>query len=303
MIDERYLKQVELLIRILPEVAAIPAFALHGGTAINLFHFNMPRLSVDIDLTLVPHGDRSDDLNKIAEELRQLSKRLLHIIPDLTITAPKMAGNDYKLFCRNRNGLVKIEVNTINRGIMASVVNRSLSEKAQNTFNIYVELNTVPEAQLFGGKIIAALDRQHPRDIFDTKNLLDAGQLNEEIMDGVIFCMFSSKRPLHELLDLNFIDQTKVLANQFLGMTYETFTYEMFVLERERLVKAILSNLNDKHKNLIMSFGRNEPQWSLGDWGDFPGIKWKLENQKKMQKINRSKYLTSLNLLEFSLFK
>ena len=122
MIDEKYLKQVELLLRILPDVAAIPAFALHGGTAINLFHFNMPRLSVDIDLTLVPHGDRADDLNKIAEELRQLSKRLLHIMPDLTITAPEIAGNDYKLFCRNRNGLVKIEVNTINRGIMAPVV-------------------------------------------------------------------------------------------------------------------------------------------------------------------------------------
>ncbi len=46
-----YRKQVELLVRTIPNVAEEKCFALKGGTAINLFIRNMPRLSVDIDLT------------------------------------------------------------------------------------------------------------------------------------------------------------------------------------------------------------------------------------------------------------
>ena len=46
---DTYAKQVMLLLEILPDVAEEKNFALHGGTAINLFHLNMPRVSVDRD--------------------------------------------------------------------------------------------------------------------------------------------------------------------------------------------------------------------------------------------------------------
>ena len=55
--NEAYTKQVKLLLDVLPEVAREEHFALHGGTAINLFVRDMPRLSVDIDLTYVLIGE------------------------------------------------------------------------------------------------------------------------------------------------------------------------------------------------------------------------------------------------------
>lgn len=55
----KYTRQVELLVKVIPEVAKEKMFALHGGTAINLFLHNMPRLSVDIDLTYIGFEDRS----------------------------------------------------------------------------------------------------------------------------------------------------------------------------------------------------------------------------------------------------
>ena len=46
--NEVYLRQTGLLMNVLPEVARESCFALYGGTAINLFVLNMPRLSIDI---------------------------------------------------------------------------------------------------------------------------------------------------------------------------------------------------------------------------------------------------------------
>lgn len=76
MSDKDYRKQVELLIQVLPEVAKEPKFALHGGTAINLFVRNMPRLSVDIDLTYIPIQNRQDSLNGIKKTLEEIKSRI-----------------------------------------------------------------------------------------------------------------------------------------------------------------------------------------------------------------------------------
>jgi len=66
-----YRQQVSLLLSVLPEVAKERCFALHGGTAINLFIRNMPRLSVDIDLTYLPIENREPSLKNIAEALQR----------------------------------------------------------------------------------------------------------------------------------------------------------------------------------------------------------------------------------------
>ena len=66
---DRYKKQVALLIRIMPSVYRIKDFAVHGGTAINLFHKNMPRNSVDIDLTYITIESRNVSLNTINTKL------------------------------------------------------------------------------------------------------------------------------------------------------------------------------------------------------------------------------------------
>jgi hypothetical protein len=74
--DKIYKKQVSLLLNVLPEVAKEKDFALHGGTAINLFVRDMPRLSVDIDLTYLPVDERTTSLTTIAEALRRIQMNL-----------------------------------------------------------------------------------------------------------------------------------------------------------------------------------------------------------------------------------
>ena len=69
---DKYKKQVALLIRIMPSVYRIKEFAVHGGTAINLFHKNLPRYSVDIDITYIPVQDRATSLRNINDRLLEV---------------------------------------------------------------------------------------------------------------------------------------------------------------------------------------------------------------------------------------
>lgn len=299
--NDRYLGNVRLLLRILPEINKIEEFALHGGTAINLFHNNMPRLSVDIDLTYIPYSDRETDLNRIKELLEMLSIRLSKIIPGITIRRQPDFTEDVKLFCNQGHQQVKIEVNTINRGLIAETEDIQLCTRAKQVFNMYCNMRIVPIEQLFGGKIIAALDRQHPRDIFDTMNFLNLHTFDDRIIKGFLFCLFSSKRPISEILQPNFADQSNLIETQFIGMTDLTFSNEMFISERIRLLETLKSNLLDSHKEIILKFSEGEPNWNLGDWSTFPGIAWKMRNIIKLKTENPAKFHRELSAVKHSL--
>lgn len=274
----------------MPEIYRFKDFALHGGTAINLFHHNIPRLSVDIDLTYITFHSRVEDLNQIRLFLENLAKQLVRTIPEIQTKIPAKNGDDFKLICTLKTAMVKVEVNTINRGILSTPEVHILSQEATELFEMFFEMQLVPTSQLFGGKIVAALDRQHPRDLFDTKQLLDRSGLTDEVMIGFIFCLLSSKRPIHEILDPAPIDQKAALENQFKGMTRMPFTYEMYESERERLINAILRNLNNDHKLLLESFSEGQPIWINDDWSKFPGIAWKLKNIRILKSKNQEKF-------------
>lgn len=296
--EVHFVKQVELLLRVAPEISRIEEFALHGGTAINLFFHNMPRLSVDIDLTYIPVNNRINDLRNISLLLSKLSERLKKTVPAIQIQSKYRGDNEEKLFCRLNNHEVKIEVNTINRGILGPVEHRILCNAAQEKFNSFFEMKLVPIGQLFGGKIVAALDRQHPRDIFDTMHMLNNTGLTNQIMIGFLFCLFSSNRPFAELLNPNLIDQVSVIENQFNGMTKVRFDLHSFEKERERLIRTIKEKLTDNQKEMIISVARGEPVWLYEDWGRFPGIAWKLRNIEKLKKINGAKFKSQVDDLD-----
>lgn len=296
--DGQYVKQVALLLRIIPELNKMPEFAMHGGTAINLFHHNMPRLSVDIDLTYIPFDTREKDLQNIALLLKKLSAILIKTIPGIRINEGSKYEEEMKLFCRHKNVEVKIEVNTINRGLMGPSEQYPLCSAAQDLFKLFCEMNIVSTAQLFGGKMVAALDRQHPRDLFDTKKLFDKTNFTPELMQGFLFCLFSSKRPLNEILDPNFLNQESVLANQFAGMSVEAFNYTMLENERKRLIVSIHKNLTSEQKQMILSFANGQPDWHNENWGNFPGIAWKLKNINILKQRYPVKFRDQITKLE-----
>lgn len=239
-----YAQKVELLLRLVPIIMDEGVFAVHGGSAINLFLKNLPRYSVDIDLTYIPLADRATsiaDINLHLKSICEKAKRAfkgMHIVPKLDIC---------KLLCEYQGRQVKVEVNQTKRGIVGGdVLTLPLSDKAQNEFSLYCEAKIVPLTLLYGGKIAAALSRQHPRDLFDVKYM---GLPLSDCREGLIFCLLGSDRPIHESLAPSLIDQREAMANQFDGMTDIPFTYDEFEATRSKLIddmKAIITEDNLK---------------------------------------------------------
>ncbi len=133
MNNEAYKNQVSLLIRIIPSVYRIKAFAVHGGTAINLFHQNMPRYSVDIDLTYIPIQERVESWETINRHLVSLKASIEKTIPGVRVIHKAAV---LKLLCTKDGATVKIEVNGTKRGIIGQVEERLLCEKARSEFNM-----------------------------------------------------------------------------------------------------------------------------------------------------------------------
>jgi hypothetical protein len=284
---------------ILPEVAKEDVFALHGGTAINLFCLNMPRLSVDIDLTYIPASDSRDaDFRQIRSALERIKERFRKQIPTISFADPIRAEEDLKLICTTSDAMVKIEVNQINRGIIAGTDTSILCDKAQETFDKFCEVRTVSQKQLWGGKINAALDRQHPRDLFDARNLVNEIGYSTDIKEGVIFFMLCGKRPIHELLNPNPIDQSAIFDSQFNGMTDNSFGYDEYQTTREQLIKIVNESLTPEDKKFLLAFSKGEPDWSIVNYSKLPAIKWKLLNINKLKDRNPQKYNEQVEILE-----
>lgn len=286
--NDLYRKQVALLLRILPSVYRIEDFAVHGGTAINLFHCNMPRYSVDIDLTYIPIEEREQSIGKINDNLLMLKSMIEKSIQEIKVVhKPEVL----KLLCTKAGAMVKIEVNGTKRGVIEPVKMLNLCEKAQKEFNMTCVARTVSYGQLYGGKIAAALGRQHPRDLFDCQDI-DSNTF-EKVKNGFMFCLLGSDKPIVESLNPNPIDQKDALENQFEGMTDVPFSYNDYEKARNNLVKTVNDALNGNDKRFLLSFEAGNPDWALccaGDLSRFPSIQWKLQNINMLKTINPKKY-------------
>lgn len=302
MISSAYRSQVDLLLQLLPYIGREESLALKGGTAINLFERDMPRLSVDIDLTYLPLEGRSESLSHISQALTRIKDNLEAAIPGIRVRlSPQNKGQEAKLICQLRQALVKVEVNTIIRGQLWPVRSMQLSQSAQDEFGKFAIAQVVSQAELYGGKVCAALDRQHPRDLFDVDQLFSHEGLTPNIRQGFIATLLGHSRPMHELLRPNFLDQQKVFVTQFAGMSRVPFTYEQFEGTRKRLMEQVHSHLSDDDRALLLSFKRGEPDWSLfpvSHLKDIPAVQWKLANIRKLKEGSPKKHAQQLAALE-----
>lgn len=289
-----YKEQVRLLLRILPVIYREEDFAVHGGTAINLFIKNLPRYSVDVDLTYIPLGSRDESLAEIDKKLAAISQQLQRAVPDINI---RPVPN--KLLCTLRRSTVKIEVNGIKRGIIGPTIDLPLCDKAQAEFGMYCKAKIVPIEQLYGGKIAAALSRQHPRDLFDY-NYMEPDKI-DRLRRGFMFALLGSDKPFIESLAPHAINQQEALENQFRGMTDIPFTYENYETAREKLIAFINAMLNEEDKAFLVSFEEGDPQWeksAYSDFRDFPSVQWKLLNVNKLKTQNSAKHRQEVDRLK-----
>jgi predicted nucleotidyltransferase component of viral defense system len=299
--NEAYRKQVVLLIRMMPLVYNVEDFAVHGGTAINLFVKNMPRYSVDIDLTYLPLKSREESLKEINNHLADLKHQIEKSIPGVRVVH-KLAV--WKLLCTKDGAMVKIEVNGTKRGIIGMVENRMLCQKAQMEFLMECTARTVPFSLLYGGKIAAALSRQHPRDLFDCKYM----EINsfEEVKNGLLFYLLGSDKPIIESLQPNLLNQKGALQNQFRGMSDAAFDYADFEVTRKALVKLVNDSLTNSDKEFFVSFESGAPEWEkccAGDLSRFPSIQWKQQNILTLKSINPSKFESGIDKLRRFILK
>lgn len=298
--DSVFFRQAELLLRTLPLLYDETDFALKGGTAINFFVRDMPRLSVDIDLTFLPITDRETAQDKISTMLVRLSKRLQTGHRETRIVI-KRSGNPEvaRAIIVTKEGItIKIEPNFILRGSIYKAETMEICRVAQEAFELHAEAQILSMPDLYGGKICAALDRQHPRDLFDIKLMLENEGVTDAIRKSFIIHLVSHDRPMAELLNPNFVDLEKTFNADFEGMTVLKVCREELEGARDRLVKAVHEGLTDAERQFILSVKKGYPEWDLLrlDGVDrLPAIQWKLLNIKKMDK---SKHKQALKRLE-----
>ncbi len=288
MKDSPYFKQAELMLRAVPHVAAEACFAIKGGTAINFFVRDMPRLSVDIDLAYLPVDEpREAALKKIGDALDRIAAAI-----EKTITGAKVRKSRAqkparltKLFVATGPTRIKIEPNEIIRGSVFPAEEHELSRQAEDLFELSATAQTLSIADLYGGKLCAALDRQHPRDLFDVKLLLGNEGITDKILEAFVVYLASHNRPIHELLNPTRKDVRRIYENEFAGMATEEVPYEDLIEARDALIGLLRKNLTDSEKTFLVSLQSGEPDWDvMGINGieNLPAIRWKLANIKKI---------------------
>jgi predicted nucleotidyltransferase component of viral defense system len=301
MIIQSYLNQAGLLLQVIPHIATEKTLALKGGTAINLFLRNMPRLSVDIDLTYLSFDNRETALTNISGSLGKIRERITKSIPGTSVSNHTVEGNDIKLLVQSKNAQIKIEVNTITRGHLHPVRLLQVNDEVQDRFKKFAAIQVVSDAELYGGKICAALDRQHPRDLFDVYLLFQESGYNEDVKNGFIQALVSHMRTMNEVLEPHLLDQRSAFEKQFQGMTDTAFTYEDFEATRENLINIVNSSLSEKDRSFLLTFKRGDPDWDLfpvAGLKDMPAVQWKLMNIQNLKRYNPDKHTELIHKLE-----
>jgi len=289
-----------LLLQILPFLKSKNIFALKGGTALNFFIRDLPRLSVDIDLTYLPIKDRESSISDISTHLKESADRITSKLSGIQVNY-KYAHNSENVigFVLLRNNItVKVEPNLVIRGAVYEPKELTLCKKAQNMFGLSISFLALAKEDLYGGKICAALDRQHPRDLYDIKLLLENDGLSEHIRKAFIVYLISHSRPMVELLNPNLIDIKKTFENEFSGMTIHPVQLDELLGIREKLIRLIKNDLSEKERRFILSVKKGEPEWELFELDhidSLPAVNWKLQNIRQM---NPKKHKQAVNKLK-----
>lgn len=295
-----YQAQVELLLTCLPTVASIDCFALKGGTALNFFdRQDFPRLSIDIDLVYLPIEERTITLVNIEKGLFEIKKKLKQSFPALDIIEHKNSTTKTitKLTIVRAQVAIKIEPNLILRGIVYPIRKLDVSKAVITEYGMAIfNVPVVSAPDLYAGKILAALDRQHPRDLFDVAYILEQ-KFTHELKLAFLVYLISHNRPMHELLDPNLLNQKDAYDNEFVGMTKNLITYEELIETREKLIFIIKNMLTKEDKDFLLSVKKGIPNWkhlALPDIEKLPGVMWKLLNINKMDAEKRQQAIANL---------
>ena len=291
-LDEQYRRQVDLLVRTLPHVAQERCFALKGGTAINLFVRDLPRLSVDIDLTYLPVADRARSLENIEAALRRIAERIEGAFAFARVQAGVLReeGTVNKLFVRERGTQIKVEVTPVLRGCVFEPEEKTVSDAVEEQFG-FAAIQVVSFPDLFAGKLVAALDRQHPRDLFDVHDLLSNEGIDDGLRTAFIVYLVSHHRSIERLLAPTRRDMREEFERGLAGMMEVPVALEVLIRTREELMAEIVGRMPDGHRDFLRSIASGEPKWSLlevRNVSSLPAVEWRMRKLAQLDERERS---------------
>jgi len=294
-----YLDTVRLLMQVAPLVFVDDTFALKGGTAINLFIRNMPRLSVDLDLAFPDHTlPRDQALARINEAILQAGERLKK--RSFQVHIPPAAAGETKLLVRKDHIEVKIEANFVLRGTVQPVRQASLMPVASGVLMADFEIPVVSLEDVYGGKLVAALDRQHPRDLFDVMQLFEYEGITPGIRRAFVVYLACHNRPVHEVLFSQLKDIEHDYQHNFVGMTADPVPLDLLLATRDRMIRELQAGLDDSERQFLLSLVAGKPNWSLlgiAHLEHLPAIRWKLSNLAQLKKSNAKKFVEQVDEL------
>jgi hypothetical protein len=291
--DKTYVDTVRLMLDVAPDIFTSGRFAMKGGTALNFFVQDLPRLSVDIDVVFVPHQTpRATALAEIAAELSAIQDRLKNRGIKAEIARSK-TGDETKILARRDRIEVKIEINHVFRGTLLPIEVRSLVKSASDLFTTSLSVPMLSVAELYGSKLVAAMDRQHPRDLFDVHGMFQRFGLTPEIVECFVGYIAGHNRPVHEVLGSRDIDLVRPFENEFVGMEREPVTLAELEDARKRLRRELRAALTADHKRFLLGLVAGDPPWAAmrcRHLAELPAIQWKLQNLVRLKKSNPAKF-------------
>jgi hypothetical protein len=291
--DKAHIETVRLLLESAPAIFEAPHFAMKGGTAINLFIEDMPRLSVDMDVVYTDHqAGRAEALKTISSALEAAQKQLAKAGVEAEVSSTKV-GDEIKLFIRRGRNQVKVEVNHVFRGTVLPVETRRLGTEARRLFTTELSVPVLATPELYGSKLVAAMDRQHPRDLFDVRGLFERGGLTAEVVECFVCYLAGHNRPVHEVLFSRNADMTPAFENEFAGMARNPVTLAELQDVRRKLKTELPAMLTPNQREFLLGLVAGEPEWRLmkcPHLSQLPAIRWKLQNLARLKKSNPQKF-------------
>lgn len=297
---EDYEKQVRLLVGILPFIDKEEIFALKGGTAINLFYRPFPRLSVDIDLLYLPMDDRETAWKNIKAAFERIGEGIKKAMPAVKIQNTTLQQDDsLRIIVGLGDVRIKVELSPVIRGSVFAPQRMQIREEVEKEFG-YAEILVASHPDLYAGKICAALDRQHPRDLFDVKQLYENEGLTDDLRKTVIVFLISHFRPMSELLNPNRKDITQIYETEFRQMTTVEVSLEELLKARERLIADLNQSMTEDERKFLLSFKNKKPDWTLLGVADpdavaaLPSVRWRMINLEKMSATKHKEFYKKL---------
>jgi predicted nucleotidyltransferase component of viral defense system len=298
--NQAYVDTVRLLLLASRHVFSSGRLGLKGGTALNLFLHDMPRLSVDIDAVLLDHAlSREAALVAIGDEMARIKAALEGL--GLTVAIPaNQDGEEVKLVVADATAQVKVEVNQVFRGTLLPTQTRTLVASAEDLFTTSVALPVLSPAELYGSKLVAAFDRQHPRDWFDVLHLRQREGLTPEVVDCFVAYLAGHNRPVHEVLFPSIKPMQAIYEAEFAGMTRENVPLADLEATRSTTLAELPRILSRNQREFLLGLVRGEPRWGLMPFhhlAELPAVRWKVQNLEKLRARNKRKFASQYDEL------